>query len=162
MKRILTVLCVLSLLVLLAGCFGLGGSGDWDYPLPNGYVVMRINAVDIILGQQEKTYSVGEVIPRYVAGFSFNKRFVGVKRLPIEGGMDINYDEAMKLIENYDPESLEYYLVDTETDTVLGPFDAAGYAAACEESGVGDLGDWIETSSIHWNSPEVNTYGGKK
>lgn len=161
MKRILTVLCVLSLLVLLAGCFGLGGSGDWDYPLPNDYVISRMNAVDIQLVKMRTEYSGHSIIPRFITEFAYNDRYVGLERLPLDDGFR-SVEELNRLLKTRTAEDCEYYLVDTETDTVLGPFDAAGFAAACEESGAGDLGEWIETSSLHWNSPGVNTYGGKK
>lgn len=158
-KLFIAILCIMFLILTLSGCFGLGGSGDWIYPLPNGYIVLRVNAVDIIIGKQEDAYSVDEVVPRHVAGISFNERFIGVERLPIEGGIDANYHEAMTLIENRDIKSFEYYLIDTKTEIVFGPLDAASFAAACEQNGVGDLCEWIDTASIRWNSPEVQTYG---
>lgn len=158
-RRFIAIFCIVVLILPLSGCFGLGGSGDWNYPLPNGYVVLRINAVDIIVGKQKDAYSVDEVIPRYIDRFSFNERFIGVERLPIEGGIDVNYNEAMTLIETHDFQSLEYYLINTKDDIVFGPFDAAGFEIACKQNDVNDLCDWIDTASIHWNSPEVQTYG---
>lgn len=156
-KLLVTAICFALLLSILSGCFGLGGSGDWDYALPNGYVISRNNAVDIHCAKQRTANTFHTVVPRYIAAFSYGDRFVGLARLPLDE--DTTQKDAKLLIETYEIESFEYYLIDTEKNDVFGPFDLAGFEIACEQNDVNDLCEWIDTASIHWNSPEVQTYG---
>lgn len=76
-KAIITVL----LIILLAGGIICGlsmqpGNNDWEYSLPNEYVIWRINSRNIVCGKKDFEYSISEVGGEYITKFCYNDRHV--------------------------------------------------------------------------------------
>ena len=120
---------------------GWNPTGDWEYDLIEDYSIWRINALDISL---VKISDVGThanpVIGSYITCFTFNNQFIAVRKLDVPEGYDqddifeMNFDEA------------KYFIVDTETDEVYGPYESAeDFESGCKEIQTGDLGEWIDT-----------------
>lgn len=142
-RMVLSVLCVVWLLSLLAGC----GLGDWEYDLPNQYQVFMVNSYDIVICNFSDDMLLNNVVVgNYVSAFCYNDRYVGVQRIVPD---DLRHCTVQ---ERYEKEPA-YYIVDTEKEivfgdadeAVLGPFDEAGYEKQCADLGITDLCEWIRT-----------------
>lgn len=131
--------CVfVSIVVLLTGSSGLG---DWAYEeLPNNYEVWRINSQDIVVGKASDNDSFEVKIDRFVLEFSYNDRFIGVKQFPLEQDYDIAID-----VKEFDTSDLDYYIIDSITDTVYGPYSYYEYENKCDELKVGTMREWMKT-----------------
>ncbi len=137
--RILSFLIILSSMVILfTGCFG--GVGDWAYCLPNDYEIWRVNSENVVFGKIEGDL-FEQKIDRYVISFCHNDRYIGLVRIPMD---DIPYDKDID-IETMDRSNSEYYLVDSENDIIYGPYTENEYAKQCNDFGVQDMCEWIET-----------------
>ena len=130
-------LCVIVLLLFLAGC---GGMGDWSYnALPAEYAIWRLNSQDIQL-VKENQVSADTVVGRYVTAFCYNSRYVGIQRIP----MDRSYskEEDIDMLDKSNP---EFYLIDCSTDSVTGPMTEQEYSSKIVEVGIQDMCQWIPT-----------------
>lgn len=156
----LVLLCVVMLCLFLSGCTSLllsfGGSGDWDFALPNGYEIIRINGYDIILGREMTESSSSYVIERYIVAFSYADSHVGICRLPIPEGTELQ--DIKQSLENAQSSDYLYYIVQTETDSILGPYTFEAYSDECRSLDKPELLHWTYTSDIHedgaWDSHE--------
>lgn len=118
------------------------GTDDWGYELPNGYEISRVNSNCVVLGKNGDVFE--QMVDRYVVSFCYNQSFVGLQRIPLD---DIAANESID-IQSYDRSSAEYYLVDTENDTIYGPYtEEEEYTEKCVELSVGDMCEWIETTT---------------
>ena len=140
MKR--TAICfllVFLLLLPLSSCIRIGGAGDWTFDLPGGYTVMRFNNLCIEVIKDGAT-----VVGEYIEAFCFGETYVGVKRIPFdfESGRHEDIDHVPTA---YPDTEREYYLLDTASGTVYGPYTSEEFTARCEELTVTDLCDWIST-----------------
>lgn len=122
---------------ILTGC----GLGDWNYNLPNGYAIWRINSQDIALVKLENEYSGTCVIDRYILEFCYNDTYIGIKRLMVDDS--IPYQDVD--IETMDHSNPSYYLVNTLEDKVMGPYTAEEYDDQIKAMGVETMCDWIKT-----------------
>lgn len=122
-----------------------GGSGDWIYPLPNDYCVAHINNYDIRVNKSSDT--MRHVIDRYIISFCYGTRYLGFQQIPIEEDIKTPSLVAQILKESNSTE-YRYFLVDSETDEIYGPFELTSYNQKCDELGVTDLCDWINTTDV--------------
>lgn len=132
----LNVLVMLILLMSMTACAGLN---DWTIDdLPGeGYAIMRINGQDIALVKSER-----KVIERYIVAYSYDTRYIGLQRIPI----DLAYNEYFD-VHDLDFSKLEYYLVDSQTEVIYGPCTQDEYAAYLEEFNIPEMTKWKLTNS---------------
>lgn len=123
-------------IMMLSSC----GVSDWIYDLPNGYSIWRINVNDIAL-IKETDESSKNALDRYILEFCYNDAFVGIKRLSIDE--NVSYQDVN--IENLDKSNPDYYLVDTTSDFVLGPYTEEEYYIQIETLEIDDMCGWIKT-----------------
>lgn len=148
--RLLLILSLIGCLVL-SSCAGLS---DWEYVLPNDYVVVRVNGSCIDFGKLDENGSSIE-IDRYIIEFCYNESFIGLKRFPLPFNPNENPErekaffgsDPNHLEYNYKESDLEYYLVNAFADEIYGPYTAAEYNEKCKDLGVGEMCDWINTAS---------------
>ena len=140
MKRTAAILLTALLLLLsLSSCIRIGGAGDWTFDLPGGYTVMRFNNLCIKVIKDRAT-----VVGEYIEAFCFGETYVGVKRIPFdfESGRHEDIDHVPTA---YPDTEREYYLLDTASGSLYGPYTAEEFTDRCEELTVTDLCDWIST-----------------
>ena len=114
--------------------------GDWSYDLIGDYSIWRINSRDITLGKYTSDFSCSTVVDSYITCFAYNDRFIAVRRL------DVPKEYFQEDIFEMDFEQANWFIVDTQTDEVYGPyFSDEEFQKQCEELPVGELGDWIDT-----------------
>ena len=120
---------------------GWNPTGDWRCYLINDYYIIRSDATRIILYNDDPNRYVNlPMVDKYITCFAYNDRFVAVRKLDVPEGygpddiFEMNFDEA------------KYFIVDTETDEVYGPYESAeDFESGCKEIQTGDLGEWIDT-----------------
>lgn len=140
MKRTAAILLTALLFLLsLSSCIRIGGAGDWTYDLPGGYSVVRVNSLCIEL-IKDRTI----VIEGYIEAFCFGKTHVGVKRIPFDY-LAQRHEDIDHVPTAYPDTEREYYLLDTASGSLYGPYTAEEFTARCEELTVTDLCDWIST-----------------
>lgn len=125
-------------LLLLCGCGP--GLSDWSYDLlPKDYEIWRVNSQNIVLGRRSNSGLTHTVEP-YILEFCSNDRWIGAKRLVLDDSVT-----AQTNVRELDTSDAEFYLVDTETDTVHGPYTQKEYENRLALLEVGTMGAWIET-----------------
>ena len=155
-RRKIVIWLVLLLILLLVGFlafraieFGVehvvfalfpDGRGDWKYPLPNDYWVLRSNSGHISISQKNGDSIYLTCIESYIFGFCYNSRYIGAMRINTQENM-ITDDEQK--IQEY-----EYYLLDTENGMCGGPYSESELWDQCAARNVDDLCDWIYTKDI--------------
>ena len=127
------ILACLLLCLLLCSCVG-AGLGDWSYPLPNSYAIWRVNSQCIVFGK-ESGHSLSNDVDSYIFAFCCNERYVGLKRL----------EERPLPDAPVSADSAEFYLVDTQTEQIVGPMSERAYREKLDALGINDLCDWIDT-----------------
>lgn len=138
--------CLVLVLLLLTGC---PGFSDWEYDLPNDYMIIRVNSQDIQFGKgDEEQYT--RLIDRYIVSFCFSDRYIGLQRIPI----DTPYNELFR-VEELDRSNIEFYLIDSETGTTYGPWTAAEYDEQIKILSVSGMSAWQSTSSNPGHEGEV-------
>lgn len=152
--KLLGVTALIFLLsTMLSGCLSIllsltGGAGDWYFTLPNYYYVMHINNHDISVAKGEEDLIGGPtVLGPFVISFCYNQRYVGIEQLPIPEGTKDN-TEIDQILEKSTAAEYRYYLIDTQTNEIYGPFLPEEYYQKCNEIGVNDFCEWINTDSI--------------
>lgn len=142
---------VIILIFLFSFCSNLiscnwNARGDWSYNLPNGYKIMRVNSTDIVLVASdyclidEKGYLTNTMVERYITCFCYNAYYVAVRRI------DVSNDMSFEDIVNKDSDSALFYLVNTETNELNGPYSTLeDFENACMKFEIVDLCDWIDT-----------------
>lgn len=144
MEKVKRISLLLVIVFAITGC----GLSDWTYEMIGGYEIIRCNSEDILLrNDREMIYpSSSLVIPNYrVTDFCFNDRYIGLRTIRYK---DVWTDEQdFPEVENGIPIGGQaFYLVDTFSDEVCGPFaDKKTYDAKCVEWGTGDMGIWRST-----------------
>ena len=138
-NKIILIMCAVLLTSTLTGC---PARDDWSYSeLPNEYMIMRVNGGDVQFGKVENQQYVKR-IDRYVIAFSYGERYIGIQQIPIESP----YSEMIN-VEELDQSKLEYYLIDSETDVIYGPWTLYEYNNELEECEISDMCEWISTDS---------------
>ena len=125
---------LLLLLVIVTGCTK---DQNWMYSLPNEYAIDRSNVETIQLVKGEN----GEkevVVSQYITGFALlNDRYVY-----LQTARNYTNDEDTSTV------IVLYYLVDSETDAVTGPFTLDNRDVILENIGVTEAPTLIQTGSI--------------
>ena len=145
MKQFVSFFVVAIFVFLCCACdFGFGpGVNDWHYALPNDYEIVHISPSDIVCVTKKTGYSNVFVVERQVIEFCFNERYVGLKRaLPL-----VDASNPEQYSREFDVSNPEYYLVDTMSDDVFGPFDKEMYIMEIEKMQLSNMCEWISTSS---------------
>ncbi len=138
-NKVIVSLCLVLLITVLTGCPAVE---DWSYnELPNDYTIMRVNSTDVQFGKTENQ-QYEKKLERYVIAFSYGERYIGIQRIPIEAP----YSEVIK-VEELDESKVEYYLIDSETDVIYGPWTLDEYNEGLDRFGVLDMCEWISTYS---------------
>ncbi len=139
-KIFLIILSIIIVIALLYAAFvyvlsniGLGGAGDWSFDkIPGNYEIWRMNGKDVSLIKMFSNCSGGEkVLGPFILSFCWDQRYVGLQ-------IDPRYDDPQEKAE------IEYYIVDSSTEEVFGPFDPENYKIQS-----GSLGfhpnEWVKT-----------------
>ncbi len=125
---------LLLLLVIVTGCTK---DQNWMYSLPNEYAIDRSNVETIQLVKEEN----GEkevVVSQYITGFALlNDRYVY-----LQTARNYTNDEDTSTV------IVLYYLVDSETDAVTGPFTLDNRDVILENFGVTEAPTLIQTGSM--------------
>lgn len=88
----------------------------------------------------KEAHVLNRIIGTYISEFCYNERYIAVKQL------EKPTDEQLENIQALYQEAPDYYLVDTQTEAIYGPFtEKEDFERTCEEQNVGDLGEWIPT-----------------
>jgi len=108
------------------------GSLDWEYKLPNGYEMRRINSNNIVIQHADDSENK-DTIPSFIKEFSYDKRYVFSRNVNNISNNDI-FDEV-------------YYILDTEKNKVLGTFGSIEeLKSQCVELGIELPLKWYRTS----------------
>lgn len=122
------------MLVIVTGCTK---DQNWMYSLPNEYAIDRSNVETIQLVKEEN----GEkevVVSQYITGFALlHDRYVY-----LQTARNYTNDEDTSTV------IVLYYLVDSETDAVTGPFTLDNRDVILENIGVTEAPTLIQTGSI--------------
>ena len=129
------------------------GNGDYEYKLPNGFRICRINSETITLNAEKCIYEYTSdegskglssiAVESYINEFCYNEQYVAVKQFDPK---NINFED----IDSNDFSYPLYYLVDTITTDVFGPYKTQkDFDAVCNEIKVGALSKWISTHGNH-------------
>ena len=135
---------LLSAMLCICLCLGLCScmaATDWGYrKLPYDYEIWHVNSECIRVGKRED-HSLSDPIDRYVVEFCYNSRYICVKAIDFE------------LVEKYRPDfiiddrdlSLEYFIIDAETDAVYGGYNYSDFEAEISRLDINGLCKWIAT-----------------
>ncbi len=134
-KKILVLICCVF---CLAGC---GKNYEWDYDLPNDYVIRKININEIVLGiksgddlmfENGQGTTVG--IKTYITEFKYGDNFIVLKCLD-------KTDETINIL---------YYIIDSSERDIYGPFSSenAYDISATELIKDEKLSDWISAATL--------------
>lgn len=150
-KRIWQILwktCVVMLLFTLTGCDPGEGRGDWSMDLYSGYDITKVNSRGIVIGNNS-----GYVIQQYfVTGFQAKEPYVCLRGIPIKDTWIS--DEELK--EN----KKVYYLLNTDTDVVAGPFATfEELRVHCETVSVIVKDQWIDIDRKSSKPPKIGNTG---
>lgn len=134
---ILTLFLLTTITLALQGCFFGPGLLDWEYNLPNGYMIVRVNAETIELHKKKSNNSSETIIHKYVEKFMYSERYVCLK---------CTYDTLGKTVGNEDDSTPVYILFDTQT---------ANYIEMCSDKDLieyiimlkGSFSEWIDTKT---------------
>ena len=119
---------ILIIIVFLTGCAGLG---DWTIELGAGYAIDRVNADEKIVTRQRNEISSRELIidDFYAQKYLVHGNIICVGGLKTHSGRKTITDEERQ------NGSTIYYIINTEDDSVIGPFDLnAVYCILDEET----------------------------
>ncbi len=144
-RAILLLVLILAVVLFVSSCAAMS---DWIYKdLPAEYEVWRCNACSIILCKSTGDYTASDVIPYYLKAFCDDGRYIGAKTLNREQGEDESHDSFSAFIHetSTDADCL-WYLVDSETDDIFGPYTQEEYEAQLHLFGIDNMGEWINTS----------------
>ena len=146
-KCLLIVLCFL-MTFFLVGC---PAWSDWEYYLPNDYIIFRVNSRNIKLAEQtiykekqtiygkKEYHDIDTVVDNYISEFCYNEQFIAVKQMNPE---TMNFED----FETNNFESAVFYLVDTSNDDVFGPYQTeAEFNKIIDGKEITNLCQWIST-----------------
>ena len=126
-RALFLALCaVLCAALLLTGCAGMG---DWaSKPLTGNYEIWRLSAHNIVLLKRDCPDGGKIIIDAEIYAVAWSDDYILLQH------------EAMEPDENdYSREphgQLRYYVFLVDGEQVLGPFDEAGFEAACRQQGI--------------------------
>lgn len=125
---------LLLLLVIVTGCTK---DQNWMYSLPNEYAIDRSNVETIQLVKEENG-EMEVVVSQYITGFALlNDRYVY-----LQTARNYTNDEDTSTV------IVLYYLVDSETDAVTGPFTLDNRDVILESIGVDSAPSLTQTGTM--------------
>ena len=132
-KKILLLCLMLCCCVFMCSCT----LGNWTYDkLPNDYEIWYFDSENIDLAKVHSNGNGGSIIiDGYISAFCYNDQYIGIIRISKEKTMDGTTESIT-----------EYYLINTSADEVFGPYELERYESYCEELGIEDMGEWINTN----------------
>lgn len=107
---------------------------DWEYELPNNYVIFKVNSQCIVLSKYQE-HSYDRVIDAFILEFCYNDVYIGLKRLP----WDFTEHSQLLDLENYESGTIKYYIVNSENDTIYGPYTEEEFNNQCGTLEITDL-----------------------
>lgn len=119
-KRYLFISTLLITCSLLTGCMIGPGLSDYRIPLINNYEVVRLSNHHIIIGKLDSIIEDGSwqtIIPPKVLKIGYDHRYIATLIQPTEDLINVEEVEEKQV----------YYLIDTETDEVIGPLSKQEY-----------------------------------
>jgi len=132
---------VTVLVIIVVSFTSCSGLNDWEYSLPGGYAVIKINSQNVVFSKVESDGTI--LLSRFITDFCYNDSYIALKRIPMD---NIDRNEMID-IDSYDLSMIEYYLVNIESDELLGPFNFDEYTEKIVEFKVGELCEWTNTKS---------------
>lgn len=139
-NKLKTIFCllILGVMLVLAGC---PGYSDWAYDdLPGDYLIVRVNSKHIVFEKGTFEFS-DRVINRQIIAFCYDARYICLKRVPVEGVDDTRFDP-----EKLDTSNPEFYLIDSVTEHVYGPWTEEAFYKQVDHWGLTGLCEWIPTN----------------
>lgn len=126
------------MLLIAVSLFGCAGAGDYrTEALPGGYEIWRNSAHDVLLVMPDETGTAARtVIESEIIQVCMNERFICVQQ------------------KDYDPKAgagegeISFYVLDSQSGTVSGPFDEEGYLSFLTENSIADLTDWTDPDDL--------------
>ena len=135
-------LCLICLFTSICSCAGLS---DWGYRLPNGYEISRCNNIDICLIEDQDGDGGGSIIiDTHIKYFCYNDTYVGIKQIPLVCDEIIVADFDS---DDYDENSIVYFLLDTATKEIYGPYTKEEYTKQCTALHIESMCEWIDTKT---------------
>ena len=142
---------IILLLVCITVSFNACGVGDYEYVMPNGYRIVKVNNERIVLSAEKCIYEFTTkngnkgltscAVENYINEFCYNEQYIAVKQ----------FDPEKLDFENFELNDFSnptYYLVDTVSTNIYGPYKSQEeFDFACNELNVVGLGEWISTRS---------------
>lgn len=126
-------------MLMLTGC---PAFTDWEYnDLPNDYAISRVNVQNIQLNK-ESDGLYRKVVDKFIIAFCYNSRYIALQRVPID-----NTNTEMFDVEKIYASNPEYYLIDSETDTVYGPLTIKEYEEQIINLHIENMCEWISTDA---------------
>lgn len=137
-KSQLKMLLIIAIFIFFLSACGLS---DWSYnKIPNGYEVWHFSSGDIKL-----VYEDGKiVIEKFVLAFCYNDKYIGVQQIPLKEN-DEHISSWEEIQKEYDLSDPEYYIIDSETDSIYGPYTQSEYIKQIEILNICELCEWIKT-----------------
>ena len=121
-KRLLLITIFLIIGLIVVYIITIPKPTTWTYKINNNYKVKKESDTDIYLYNKKS-----KVVSDYISEFSYGKKFVLLKCV------DTNIN-------------IKFYIVDTSSDTIYGPFlDYTSYEVIRDEVVKEKTGKWIET-----------------
>lgn len=132
MKRILILLMIYS--GILGGCIGPGMTG-YTIKLPGDYAVIAGSPNEVDIRPTNKTLDYNTpYIPEKVVAIAFDHRYVLAKRFPvIVDKRDKGYEKTV------DESNSCYYILDTATPELYGPFNLEEFNKKKKELKIDDV-----------------------
>ncbi len=140
------ILILIFGVVFLSGCFG-PGINDWDFSLPNNYSIWHINSnqIELVLEDSSNDASATPVLEdKFVVGFLYNENYVGVKAVN-QSYIDSKKSDGLKIKDIVKEEILEYYILDTFTGKIYGPYNVKQFDAELDKLGATNMSVWYNT-----------------
>lgn len=133
----LKIFLILIATIFLSSC----GLSDWAYTkTPNDYEVWHLSSGDIKLIHDDGKI----VIEKFVLAFCYNDKYIGVQQIPLKEN-DEHISSWEEIQKEYDLSNPDCYIIDSETDTVYGPYTQNEYIKQIEILNTGELCEWIKT-----------------
>lgn len=136
---------ILAITLICSGCAK--GRGDWSYELTGGYWINRLSGQKIILEYRESSEASGGtpvIRAFFVTDFCFNQQYIAVKGIPMKG-------TELLTEQDFEREDRFYYLVETSSHSVFGPYNEEEFLVQCDDLSVGDFGKWQNTREMDYS-----------
>lgn len=102
----------------------------------NGYKLLSVSAYNRCIGYEleDGSTKVGTYVQGHVYKYCYNSRYIGIQQIkPAKTKKEFNYN------------TINYYIIDTETDTVFPFSSKEDYDKFIVTNAINDLGNWIDT-----------------